>query len=80
MVEVRLHTWSEYWRGSDPTTSTSDRDMTTQLVRVPACVDEKHNGLGDLLYSSAGPRLASSVKSVPDGLILQQQERQKNRN
>lgn len=34
-------------------------------------VDEKHGGLGDLLHSSEGPRLASSVKSVPASLILQ---------
>uniref|UniRef100_A0A0E0M626 Uncharacterized protein n=1 Tax=Oryza punctata TaxID=4537 RepID=A0A0E0M626_ORYPU len=39
-------------------------------------VDVQHGALGDLLNSSASPRLASSVKSVPASLILQPTRKQ----
>ncbi len=35
------------------------------------CVAAKHGSLGDLLNSNVGPRLASTIKSVPAGSILQ---------
>lgn len=43
-------------------------------------VDGKHGALGNMLHSSAGPRLVSSIKSVPAGLILQPARKIINRN
>jgi hypothetical protein len=43
-------------------------------------VEGKHGALGNMLHSSAGPRLVLSVKSVPAGLILQPARKIINRN
>jgi hypothetical protein len=62
------------------TPSTNSVGYYLGLTSQAAIVDRKHGDLGDLLHSNAGPRRASSVKSVLAGLILQPAMKNINRN